>query len=110
MAIQESLVEICREVLHVDPLTAGTAAEALTALETNRPAVLLLDLTLPDTNGDSVVREIEARGWRDEVRVVILSAQSNVPETAANLRAFSHLSKPFTLNAVIETLKQAEAG
>lgn len=109
-AILASLVEICRDVLDLDPLAASTAQEALVRIEECRPAVVLLDLTLPDHDGRWVSEQIKARGWQDQVRIVVLSAQTRVEDKAAALGAFSFLAKPFSLNDVIETLRKAEAG
>lgn len=107
--IQESLVEICRETLNIDPLTAATAEGALPIIGANLPAVVLLDLTLPDHDGSWVVQQIAERGWSAQVRVVVLSAQASVEAKAGNLGAFAFLAKPFSLSAVIETLERAQS-
>lgn len=109
-AIQASLVEICRDVLGLDPLTASTAQDAVDRIEQVRPAVVLLDLTLPDHDGRWVAEQIKERGWHEQVRIVVLSAQTRVEDKAAALGAFSFLAKPFSLNDVLETLRKAEAG
>lgn len=109
-AILSSLVEICHDVLNLDPLTATTAQEAITRIEACRPAVVLLDLTLPDHDGRWVAAQIKERGWQDQVRIVVLSAQTRVEDKAAALGAFDFLAKPFSLNDVLDTLRKAEAG
>lgn len=109
-AIQGSLVEICRDVLGLEPVTASTAIDAMARIESARPAVVLLDLTLPDHDGRWVAEQIRERGWQDQVRIVVLSAQTGVEDKAAALGAFAFLAKPFSLNDVLETLRKAEAG
>lgn len=109
-AILDSLVEICREVVGVAPRTATTAAEAVELIAGALPAVVLLDLTLPDHDGRWVVEQLAAQGVHDRVRFVVLSAQASVGDKAADLGAYAHLAKPFSLNDVVATLAAAEAG
>ncbi len=108
-AIRESIAEICRLFLNIDPLQAGSADEALAVLEGQRPAVVLLDLVLPGEGGEWVVQEIERRGWRDEVRVILMSAHADTDDTAQRLGVFGLLRKPFSLHNVTEVLQQAGA-
>lgn len=105
--IQHSLVEICRDLLGLDPLTAASAEAALALIEARRPAVVLLDLCLPDHDGAWLAGEIAARGLGGELRLVVLSAQSGVEGKAGSLGAFAFLAKPFSLADVIETLEKA---
>jgi signal transduction histidine kinase/ActR/RegA family two-component response regulator len=41
----------------------GTAAAALTLLESSRPDVIVCDITLPDGDGCSLLEDIRERGW-----------------------------------------------
>jgi DNA-binding NtrC family response regulator len=109
LSIRETLVEVCREILEITPLEATSAREAIAALEKNRPAVVLLDLTLPDESGEWVAEEIQRRGWADEVRTIVLSARSSAGESAEQLGAYGFLSKPFSLADVVSVLKEAGA-
>jgi DNA-binding NtrC family response regulator len=108
-AIRQSLVDICRMFLEIEPEEAASAHEALDLLEASRPAVLLLDLVLPDAGGEWLVAEINARGWAEDVRVIIMSAQPDAEATAKRLHVYDTLAKPFSLSVVTEKLKNAGA-
>lgn len=110
VAIQASLVDICRDVVGLDPVTASTAHDAVERIGEHLPAVVLLDLTLPDNDGRWVAEQIRQRGWQDQVRIIVLSAQTKVEDKAAALGAYAFLAKPFSLNDVLDVLKAAEAG
>ncbi len=57
-----SALRILLESNDYDVTIAGTAAEALDAASTIRPDVMLLDLSLPDGDGLSVLADLAARG------------------------------------------------
>jgi DNA-binding NarL/FixJ family response regulator len=55
--------------------TASTAAEAITALETLLPDLLILDLSLPDRPGVEVAEQLQLR--RPDARLIVLSGQAS---------------------------------
>jgi DNA-binding response OmpR family regulator len=75
--------------------TTGSGAEALRLLDTADPAVLVLDLGLPDIDGLTVLAA--ARQGR-RVPVVVLTARSAVEDRIDGLRrgADDYVTKPFS--------------
>lgn len=73
---------------------ADTAARGEIEAGTRRPALLILDLGLPDGDGQDVIRGI--RSW-SQVPVIVLSARSNEDEKvrALDAGADDYLVKPF---------------
>ena len=59
---------------------AGTGAEALKAVATQAPDLVILDLGLPDMDGKEVIASL--RGWSD-IPIVILSARDRETEKIA---------------------------
>lgn len=57
-----------------------SAAEALRLTRLHRPALLLLDVNLPDGNGVEVARQIKADADLESVLVVMASGQKTTPE------------------------------
>jgi DNA-binding response OmpR family regulator len=77
--------------------TAAGGREALEAVVRTPPAVVIIDVTMPDLDGVSVVRKLRADGI--DVPVCILSARDEVPDRVAGLQAGAddYLVKPFAL-------------
>jgi two-component system KDP operon response regulator KdpE len=73
---------------------AGTAARALEGMAAAMPALIVLDLGLPDRDGVELIREL--RGW-SVVPILVLSARSAEMEKIAALDAGAddYLTKPF---------------
>ena len=77
--------------------TAAGGREALDAVARRPPAVIVLDVTMPDLDGVSVVKRLRALGV--DVPVCILSARDEVDDRVAGLQAGAddYLVKPFAL-------------
>ncbi len=77
--------------------TASGGREALEAVAQRPPAVIVLDVTMPDLDGVSVVRRLRAGGI--DVPVCILSARDEVDDRVAGLQAGAddYLVKPFAI-------------
>jgi two-component system repressor protein LuxO len=102
--------------------SAAAAARALAALD---PALVLLDLNLPDGNGLALLRRLQAEAGSAMPAVIVVTAHGGVPETveAMRLGAFDFLLKPvepprllYAVAAALEgalargRLRQAAAG
>ncbi|MFI5200297.1 MAG: response regulator transcription factor [Candidatus Limnocylindrales bacterium] len=83
-----------REGYRVVGATDGRAA--LSAIELERPALVVLDLMLPEIDGLSVVRSIRAAA--DDTPVIILSARGTTADRINGLAsgADDYLAKPFS--------------
>jgi len=77
--------------------TAAGGREALDAVAQRPPAVIVLDVTMPDLDGVTVVRRLRAGGI--DVPVCILSARDEVEDRVAGLQAGAddYLVKPFAI-------------
>jgi len=77
--------------------TAGGGREALEQIARRPPAVIVLDVTMPDLDGVSVVRRLRAGGL--DVPVCILSARDEIEDRVAGLQAGAddYLVKPFAI-------------
>ena len=76
-------------------LEAATGREGIDLAAAERPALIVLDLGLPDMAGADVCRDI--RGW-SAVPIVVLSARHSDTEKAAllDLGADDYVTKPFS--------------
>jgi DNA-binding response OmpR family regulator len=102
-AIRRSVAEgLELEGFRVVPASGGHAA--LAALETVEPAVVVLDLAMPDLDGLEVLRRLREDG--SDVPVCILSARDEVDDRVRGLEAGAddYVVKPFALEEVAARL------
>jgi DNA-binding response OmpR family regulator len=84
---------------------ASGGRAALAAIESVAPAVILLDLAMPDLDGIEVLRRLRASG--DDVPVCVLSARDDVDDRVRGLQAGAddYVVKPFALEEVTARLQ-----
>jgi DNA-binding response OmpR family regulator len=98
-AVRRSVAEgLELEGFEVVPASGGRAA--LAAVETVTPAVIVLDLGMPDLDGLEVLRRLRDSGH--DVPVCILSARDEVDDRVRGLEAGAddYVVKPFALEEV----------
>jgi chemosensory pili system protein ChpA (sensor histidine kinase/response regulator) len=88
---------------------AGDGLEALDHLQDALPALVLLDIDMPRMDGIALAEEMERRGLRSSVPIVVLTADGRAQEKAARVGAESYLSKPFSLDDVLQTVARYAA-
>ncbi|AZM60245.1 DNA-binding response regulator [Streptomyces sp. WAC 01420] len=82
-------------------VTAAGGFEALTAAESARPGIVVLDVMLPDIDGFEVARRLRATGH--DVPVLFLTARDTVEDRIAGLTAGGddYVTKPFSLEEIV---------
>ncbi|MCM2474368.1 response regulator [Rhizobium sp. CG5] len=87
-------------------IEALTGAEALKAVATQAPDLMILDLGLPDMDGKEVISSL--RGWSD-IPIVILSARDRESEkiAALDLGADDYVEKPFGIGELTARIRNA---
>ncbi|MBE2318967.1 response regulator [Solirubrobacter sp. CPCC 204708] len=76
-----------------DVTVAGSAAEAVRAASAARPAVVLLDVMMPDTDGPATLEQLRPL-LGDDVPVIFLTAKGE-DDTLLALGAAGVIAKPF---------------
>jgi DNA-binding response OmpR family regulator len=78
-------------------VTAADGPSALDAIETRRPALVVLDLMLPELDGRAVIRAVR-REPDGDVPILVLSARGSLTDRIAGLEdgADDYLPKPFS--------------
>jgi DNA-binding response OmpR family regulator len=99
-AIREAL----ERALRLEGFAVRTAAggrEALDEIGGRPPAIVLLDITMPDLDGVQVVKRLRAEG--NDVPVCVLSARNEVDDRVRGLQAGAddYLVKPFALEELV---------
>lgn len=85
---------------------ASTARDGLKRLTTYPPDLLILDLGLPDKDGNDVIREV--RTW-SQLPIIVLSAREREPDKvqALEIGADDYLTKPFGAGELLARIKVA---
>jgi two-component system, OmpR family, KDP operon response regulator KdpE len=83
---------------------SGSATQALALVAQLKPALVLLDLGLPDRDGVDFIRDL--RTW-SAVPVIVLSARSGELEkiSALDVGADDYVSKPFSMAEVLARVR-----
>jgi DNA-binding response OmpR family regulator len=89
--------------------TASNGREALSILESWRPALILLDLMMPEMDGWEFRVQQRARAAVADVPVVVLSATRDLAAKAHVLEAAQVFPKPFDLDTLLGTISRITA-
>jgi two-component system KDP operon response regulator KdpE len=91
---------------HYEIETVGDGASALKAAAASPPDLVILDLGLPDMDGNEVVHGL--RGWT-RVPIIILSARDTQHDkvNALDAGADDYLSKPFGMDELLARMRAA---
>ncbi|HVT59705.1 MAG TPA: response regulator [Thermoanaerobaculia bacterium] len=97
--------------LQADGLRARGAAgggEALQLIADRPPALLLLDLMMPDLDGWEVLRRLRADPATADLPVIVLSARSGALDRAAaeGLKVVDFVGKPFDLGSLLDEIER----
>ena len=87
------IVRLVRTYLERDGFSVVTAADgpgALDAIERHRPALVVLDLMLPELDGRAVIRAVRRDDEAGATPILIISARGSTPTTTCR----SHSRRP----------------
>ncbi len=86
---------------------ADTGLSAVSLYQASQPDVVLMDITMPEMDGLTALREIKAID--PEARVIMLTAlgQDSVVLEALKAGALDFVVKPFDTKRVLETIEKA---
>ena len=86
-------------------ITASDGEEALYRWETEHPALIVLDIEMPEPNGLAVCRKI--RDADDPVPIIFLTVRESISdlEFGFSLGASDYMSKPFDMRELLSRVK-----
>ncbi|MES2890345.1 MAG: response regulator [Pseudomonadota bacterium] len=93
---------------HYDVHAVGTASDAQQFLMFNRPALILMDLKLPDSDGIVLTREIKGSALAQNVPVIMLTGQTEkqVIVDSRKAGAVDFVAKPFNRDILLKKVAQ----
>jgi len=82
---------------------ARNGEEALAAVESFHPDLVLLDVMLPKVDGYEVAQRLRDRGWND-LRIIMLTAKGRETEVAKGtaVGADLYVTKPFSTRELVD--------
>jgi len=93
-----------------DVSSAENGLVGVQMVESFKPDVILLDMMMPEMNGDEVLARVRKEPWGKDIIVMILTnmGQEEAPEVLKNLNVYSYIVKAeMTPKQVAETVKKA---
>jgi DNA-binding response OmpR family regulator len=104
---ESSVQDVVRAYLEKDGFlvhVAGTGSEGLALAERTRPALIVLDLMLPDVSGERICDEIRSRS---DVPILMLTAKAGEEDRVAGLHAGAddYLVKPFSPRELVARVR-----
>lgn len=90
-----------------DVLEAGLASDTLERLSTTSIDVLLLDFTLPDGDGLTILQRIRALSADAQVIMIMPFADPQNAVSAMRLGAYHYVNKPLNLDEVVILVERA---
>ena len=86
--------------------TAPSAEKMFSLLENNSPAVILLDIDMPEMNGYEAIKILKSRPETKDIPVVFLTGMANAQdeEKGRALGAADYVTKPFSPSALISCI------
>ncbi|MEJ2737592.1 MAG: response regulator [Anaerolineae bacterium] len=91
----------------VEILTATNGEEALELIMTEKPALVFLDLMMPNMNGFDVCKAVKGKMGMQDTHIVMLTAmgQEVDKQKAAEVGADLYLTKPFDPDKILDIAK-----
>ena len=91
-------------------LDTGRALEVMDLIEREHPAVILLDVWMPDIDGIELLRRIKSE--HPAVQVIMISGHANIQNAVAatKLGAVDFIQKPFSVTGLLASIARALDG
>jgi len=102
-----SIRRIVSEILAMEEYEVATApngAEALLAVEHDRPTLVLLDMRMPVLDGWGFVEALKERNI--VVPILVMTAAQDTARWAAEVGAAGHLAKPFDMSELLAAVER----
>jgi len=89
---------------------ASTAAEAMALVREHQPDIAIIDITLEDTSGLELVKDLRAMYERVKIIVASMHEESLFAERAMKAGALAYINKSTPADQLIEAIKRVAKG
>lgn len=101
------LAVIRLETAGYEVLKVASSEEAFKVLKKNKPDLILLDLVLPNMQGDEFCKKIRSTSGLKDIPIILFTASiMRVPEKAEEMGADDYILKPFEPGELLFKIKK----
>jgi CheY-like chemotaxis protein len=88
--------------------TAPSAAKLFGLLESNRPALILLDIDMPEMNGFEAIKILKSKPETKDIPVIFLTGMTEAGNEAEGraLGAVDYITKPFDPAGLLKCIEE----
>ncbi len=107
----DAILQLERAILsgHYAIHTASNGREALEKVARLHPAAVLLDLSMPELDGDEVLQRMKADPAMSAIPVIIISSEKSRGEACLGMGAEAFVPKPFKAEPLLQAVGEALA-
>lgn len=89
-------------------MIARNGTEALEAINTVKPSLILLDIMMPDVDGYSICKHVKSKKDLKDIHVVFLSAKTKETDVqkGLDLGASLYITKPFSTRDLMKKVNE----
>ncbi len=100
------LIGYALQIEGYDIVTATNGQDALRAVQSERPDLVVLDVMLPDLSGVEVCRRLRDQPATAHLPIMMLSARSQVSDKVKALQAGAdeYITKPYNPDELLQTI------
>jgi two-component system alkaline phosphatase synthesis response regulator PhoP len=112
---EETILELCSTIFKLEGyrvLCARDGEEALRITREHNPDIIVLDIQLPEINGNEVCKSLKSDPTMSHIKVLVLSgmAQDSDLQEAREAGADAYMTKPFSSIAIVEKVEELTKG
>ena len=102
----QDLLQAILELEDHEVIIAENGLVALEKIEQVKPDLIFLDLMMPYMDGLAFTKELERRGLRSSIPIIVLTANVRAQTTLEYKRFDSYLTKPFELRSFLDEMRK----
>jgi CheY-like chemotaxis protein len=103
------IIQICLEaVAGWQVLTAASGSEGLASAQSTLPDAILLDVMMPDLDGPTTFRQLQANAATQHIPTILLTAKAKISEQQQfiNLGVTGVITKPFKAQDLVNQIRE----
>ena len=103
------IIQICLEAAAGwDVLTAASGSEGLATAQAEKPDAILLDVMMPDMDGPTTFRQLQADPTTQNIPTILLTAKAKISEQQQfiDLGVTGVITKPFKAQDLVNQIRK----